>query len=501
MTFTPTPEQTAIVSAGTSSRRNLLVSALAGAAKTSTLVLLAETLTSETILCLAFNKRIAEEMKERLPDNCTSMTLSSLGYRSWRSFISGRITVQSGKTYFMLKDWATANLEDADEITEFWESYEDISRAIATAKSIGYIPEAFAHPLFRSLRTDEEFLDSIEFIPNEIQTACIREILIDTIKRGMRGFIDYDDMLYLPTLCRSCTFPQFATVMIDEAQDLSPLNHHMLSRIVRRNAKDTGVVTNSRLIAVGDHCQSIYGFRGAAHDSMESMAPYFSMDEYALTTSFRCPKAVVREAQWRAPAMQYPAWAIEGEVKSLVSWDATSLATSPVILCRNNAPLISLAFKFIRDGRYPQIVGNDLAASFQKILKKLGGAHMTQGEALASVELWYIAAEKKTKNLARINDIKACLLVFLEDAETLGDAQARVETIFNSSGPIKLMTGHKSKGLEFPHIYILDQHLIRMSVDGEPNLQERNLMYVMQTRAQETLTYITSDGWPTEEAS
>ena len=40
--FTPTPEQRAIVEAGVNLPDNLLVSALAGAAKTSTLELLAE---------------------------------------------------------------------------------------------------------------------------------------------------------------------------------------------------------------------------------------------------------------------------------------------------------------------------------------------------------------------------------------------------------------------------------------------------------------------------
>ncbi|MCL5460465.1 ATP-binding domain-containing protein, partial [Loigolactobacillus coryniformis] len=52
------------------------------------------------------------------------------------------------------------------------------------------------------------------------------------------------------------------------------------------------------------------------------------------------------------------------------------------------------------------------------------------------------------------------------------------------SGPIQLMTGHKSKGLEFDNVFILDKQLLRE--EG----QDKNLLYVMQTRAKETLTYI-----------
>jgi len=53
------------------------------------------------------------------------------------------------------------------------------------------------------------------------------------------------------------------------------------------------------------------------------------------------------------------------------------------------------------------------------------------------------------------------------------------------------MTGHRSKGLEFPHVYFLDEHLINPERDPQAN----NLRYVIATRAQETLTYIKSDDY------
>jgi len=64
-----------------------------------------------------------------------------------------------------------------------------------------------------------------------------------------------------------------------------------------------------------------------------------------------------------------------------------------------------------------------------------------------------------------------------------------------ATGPIKMMTGHKSKGLEFPAVFILDRHLLRILDDGEGSSknQDRNLLYVMQTRAQKVLTYITTE--------
>jgi ATP-dependent exoDNAse (exonuclease V) beta subunit len=49
------------------------------------------------------------------------------------------------------------------------------------------------------------------------------------------------------------------------------------------------------------------------------------------------------------------------------------------------------------------------------------------------------------------------------------------------------MTGHGAKGLEFDHVYFLDQGLVGKE-DQEPNLR-----YVICTRAKETLTYIRSE--------
>ena len=87
-------------------------------------------------------------------------------------------------------------------------------------------------------------------------------------------------------------------------------------------------------------------------------------------------------------------------------------------------------------------------------------------------------------NLLPKKDQAECLMLFAEQGQELGDAIAYAEHIFASQGPIMLMTGHKSKGLEFNNVFILDQHLIRD--EG----QDRNLRYVMQTRTKDTLTYI-----------
>jgi ATP-dependent exoDNAse (exonuclease V) beta subunit len=85
------------------------------------------------------------------------------------------------------------------------------------------------------------------------------------------------------------------------------------------------------------------------------------------------------------------------------------------------------------------------------------------------------------------------LRIFAAQGETLGDALAYAEHLFNSQGSIQLMTGHKSKGLEFDTVFILDRDLIRLD-EG----QEKNLLYVCQTRAKDSLFYVSSDNFHDE---
>src|SRR5690606_15559153 len=96
--LTPTEEQLAIIEAATKTEDNLIISALAGAAKTSTLVMVAEAVKSP-MLCLAFNRRIADEMRQRLPSHCEAMTLNSLGHRVWGRSIGRRLVVNTRKNY------------------------------------------------------------------------------------------------------------------------------------------------------------------------------------------------------------------------------------------------------------------------------------------------------------------------------------------------------------------------------------------------------------------
>jgi DNA helicase-2/ATP-dependent DNA helicase PcrA len=482
-TFPPTPEQSAIIAAVQGSRDNLIIEALAGAAKTSTLLLIAEAIPSEEVLAIAFNKKIATELSERMPPNVTCKTLNSLGHSAWGKYVGKRLFLDTGKSNRILQE-VIAELSPTDK-TEAFESYKDILNVVDFGASCGYVPDKV--PTVKGIYNDEEFFAHIEenpkfgFALSRLEKHIVALVTQRRISEALRAKIDFADQILMSTLWPA-RFDSYHTVMVDEAQDLSLLNHLMVKKVVQRQ----------RLIAVGDRFQAIYGFRGAHEDSMDKLRETFSMTPLALTISFRCPRAVAEHVRWRAPSIQSPEWAKDGGIRHLGEWSADTLEDSAAVICRNNAPILRTAMRLIRAGRKPQVLGNDITKGIVKDLKKLASPMTPQAEAFTLLDAFAAKLRLKYKNAAYIEDKILCLQYFIESQPTLGLAIVAAEQIMAATGPIQLMTGHKSKGLEFEHVYFLDEFLINPERGGE---QENNLRYVICTRSKDTLTYVVSDGW------
>lgn len=478
--MTPTPEQEAIIEAARTTSDNLLINALAGAAKTTTLELITKALPDTISLCLAFNKKIAVEMERRLPGHVQSRTMNALGHRIWAQACSKRLVLNTRKSYEILK--GIVDGLKRSEKSEAYESFSDILKLIGQAKLAGYVPEA--SPSGRRLIACDEFWS---YLDEDLESfrVLVDRALVESITQAYAGVIDFDDQIYMSTLFGG-TFPRFPLVLVDEAQDLSALNHAMLEKLV-----------TSRLIAVGDPWQSIYAFRGALTSSMATLSRRFNMKEMNLSISFRCPKAIVKRAQFRAPHMQAAAWAIEGSIHAPDQWDHSLITDGAAVICRNNAPLFRLAFRLIRAGRGVTVVGSDIGPSLIKALKKLGPEDMNYAQTEAAIDSWQTESLRKAKGKATVADKAECFRVFLDVGGNLAGAIAYAESIFKSAGPIQLLSGHKSKGLEWDNVFHLDPDRIPSpyALTDEDREQELNIRYVIETRAKQSLTLISTEGY------
>lgn len=473
--FKPTEEQAAIVEAARSSDRNLLVGALAGAAKTSTLELIAAALPDTEILALAFNKKMALEMQERMPSNVKAMTLNALGHRTWMDATGRRLKINASKTYEIASE--LIKTRSSAEQSALWETFGETIRIIDFGKACGYIPSGHFDQA-KALMRDHDFFGHLEQKLSDAEMDLIREVTLTSLQMAMKGECDFNDQILMPTIFHGA-FPRYPLILVDEAQDLSALNHATLRKLVGKR----------RLIAVGDPCQAIYGFRGAHEESMSLLREEFDMKELPLTISFRCPQEIVKHVRWRAPQMRWPEWAKPGAVRVLTTWTSDVPESDAVIICRNNAPLFGIAIKLLKTGRSCELHGKDVVTSITKIMRKFGGHDLPQHTVLEKIDAWLETEKEKSKQRAhgRLEDRAECMKVFALEGNTLGEALAYAQHLSQLRSPLKLMTGHGAKGLEFDNVYFLDQHLI-----GKDE-QEPNLRYVIATRARDTLTYIRSE--------
>lgn len=466
--ITPTAEQAAIVDLVRETSDNLQVNALAGTGKTSTLELIQSASRDKPVLCLAFNKKISEEMSKRFPSTTTVRTFNSLGHRIWsktynanlnpkktQEFVSGLIAESSG-----------------DDRREISKAYWDIVSGVGYAKSIGYVPEG-KYPGAKRLASREAFHASLEEAPSSFIAEIIDDILLRSIKASFAGAIDYNDQVYMPALFGG-TFPRFPLILVDEAQDLSPVNHAMLDKLV-----------HNRVCAVGDPWQSIYSFRGALIGGMSMLQRKFEMTEADLTVSFRCPQAIVESVRWHVPSFK---WIKPGGlVGDLRNPTLSSFADNSAIICRNNAPLFHLAFQLLGAGRGVSVAGSEIGPKLIGILKKIGDDRDSKAELMAKIEAWLQEKLSKAQTGQKsILDMAACMKLFAGFGSTLASAIAHAEHLFKQQGTIKLLTGHKAKGLEWDTVHFLDDFLVGTSE------QELNLNYVISTRAKAALYRVNS---------
>ena len=287
----PTVEQDSILHFVQGCDANLQINALAGTGKTATLKMIDQAIGHDPILYLVFNKRNADEAKDSDEFHSTTkiQTLNGCGHGIWQC-AQGKLTLNPKKTMEQFRehiaDWSK---HDAGEA---WGEWQNVRQGIELAKALGYIP-GDKFPNARRLCDWDTLSLALDEPPSPLAKDLIDALLVKSIKTAYRGYIDYNDQIYMPALFGG-TFPRFQLVMVDEAQDLSPVNHAMVDKLAK-----------GRLISVGDPWQSIYGFRGAQQQGMDRLRERFAMSVSDLSVSFRCPEAVVRSVHWRVPHFKW----------------------------------------------------------------------------------------------------------------------------------------------------------------------------------------------------
>lgn len=513
---TLTPEQLAIITHCRDTSLPLIIDAKAGSGKTSTLLEVLPHLRGTTTL-QAFNKAISEEIKtkaSRLPFevqlNLDIRTVHSHGLAAVSKAASGRKPqVSDGKCSFILKDLMKAELYPDDPL---FQHTSKITQLVGLAKSSGFglkspyedFPEinddAAWDALAEHFGTLDDLVEDDDLYLDAIRLA--KQVLRLSNQRLHQ--LDFDDMIYLPLL-HNLPLATYDNVLLDEAQDINATRREMAFRSLK---------PGGRLIAVGDPNQAIYGFTGASATSLEDIRRRSNAEVLTLSICWRCDAEIIKSAQQQVPGIQARPGAPAGEVGT-ITWDESSswLDSVPLgsaILCRLNKPNVAVALSLLRRGKPARIEGRDIGERLLSHVKKAEPryAFVSMSEIIASLDVY--AEEQERILLSRQRESAAAMLRDEVEAAQLlcervieqakGDSFTALEqliaSLFQNDVPrsqfITLSSIHKSKGREWPTVYILghDDYLpfhLAQKRGGWQLEQEYNLEYVAKTRAQNVL--------------
>lgn len=280
----------------------------------------------------------------------------------------------------------------------------------------------------------------------------------------------------------------FHTILLDEAQDTSPVTLHYLLK------------QSARLIMVGDPHQSIFGFRGAVN-AMERVQ---ADETLHLTRSFRFGSGIADIANMLLGRLKGESRLLvgAGEPQETRFWVDQSRPFA--VLSRTNAAIFEEAVARRRDPRPFHFVGGVRSLRFDKI----EDAHWLWRKQAGKVRDPYLRSFSSFDELRQLGEdtedaeLRLLAKVVLKHGYKIPELVAEIEAKHRDELPeggfrafegIVFGTAHKSKGLEFPQVILTGDFAPLIDDAGKPigpgeiADEDVHLYYVAVTRAKEAI--------------
>lgn len=351
---------------------------------------------------------------------------------------------------------------------------------------------------------------------------------------------DHDDTLWYAAI-QDVKWPKYDVVLADEVQDFNRCQMLMLQKLGEAGA---------RVVAVGDPNQSLYMFRGADANAFANIQNVVSQSQrggadHSLPTNYRSGKNIIEYVNQNTRVNNLQAGRDhEGSVTEGIDYDSAidsmrqewgngrKLTQQTAMIARTNKPLVNSALDLMKSGMDFVIIGRDFSQELTQHVEKVIGHGRRQNnhriDDLAAVLVQYEQdlAQKwagkisKAAQLQEIKDTTEALSSVLDHLANMGyrDDELRMrvpdavtfvrylrqrfgglnlDTVqgaqeFAKKDPksfVTLTTAHRSKGLEFDRVFILEPDLFPHPKAKTPEElgQEENAYYVALTRAMNEL--------------
>ena len=501
-----TAQQTAFIDALRSTGANLALVARAGCGKTTTILeavdeYVAANPTAEITICCFNNgvkKEIAAKLVKRGHDDWKKVqasTTHAMGFGLVKFAFCPRSKSQDD----FVDDKKVFKLINAKNDPVYSEYGVQIAKLVSLAKGEGFgffgdvqIGDAGAWYAMAAHYDVNDFEDTSDMdrVIEAAQTVY-RESLAQT------DVVDFNDMILFPLVKNLRVKFQRDLIFVDEAQDTSRARRALIKKFVEHNG---------RIVVVGDDRQAIMGFAGASADALTEFRDDLRATVLPLNVTWRCPKAVVREAQKLVPDITAADNAPEGEVLRVAGLDLVGeFLPTDAILCRNVAPLVETAYALIRRGVACKVEGREIGTG---LLRMVDRWQRIVGIAGFLSKLEDYEARECQKAVAKGLDVKVeeikdrcetlrhiCRAVQDKGLNDLNDVRAFINAMFadDVAGVLTLCTYHRSKGREWQRVMLLEHSKRCPSAYAKQEWQlrqEQNLAYVAITRAMQTLVFV-----------
>lgn len=469
--------------------QHLIIQASAGSGKTTTGAAMFRrvpiSFNGKRVKCLAvsFTKNSAKDLGKKLPRRVVSSTVHSMGYKSCRNaFGRGMEVVENSndKTYLILSTYLDNPKQNRPYMA-------------VLAKIVSYVKNTLGDGSAANIDSLLDFYD-VDVVKTPQLYADVQYVLAQAKK--MTKLIDYDDMVWLPIVLK-LPCDKYDLIFLDEAQDTNMSGLTLIEKHMH---------VGTKLVAVGDPFQAIYGFRGAGTNSMEVIKKTLdNCPTYGLPISYRSPKSGVRLINQHFPEIPYEAApnAIEGEIHEK-SMDAALVDAKDgdLFICRMNAPLVAPCFSLIARGQKAVIYGRDIGKGLISLIMKMEASDSDDlDHKLVSYREYErqrllddnreMAAQELSDKVKTIQSIIS--FVAMTEIVEVDAVIDQINAIFTDKADgVTFGTIHSVKGLEADHTYIISPDLMphpKASQDWELD-QEYNMEYVAYTRHKQSITFV-----------
>ena len=256
---------------------------------------------------------------------------------------------------------------------------------------------------------------------------------------------------------------------------------------------------------VADHiltANSVYLFKGADSDSMQNIITRFDAEVMPLPICYRCPDAVIEEAQKINPLLEKPEPNKKGKgVVESITKDVfrEQVEEGDYVLCRTTAPLIKECLRLLPT-MYCYVKGREIGDGLNNLIKNIIGKNDLSLEVFEQqMEMYYSNQLQRLKNkkeqLSMLEDQIDSIRALIPKCDTVNDLVNLIDELIPANeeqGGVVFMTAHKSKGLEGKNIYLLRRDLIphKRAVHPWQIKQETHLLFVAITRAEHSFRYV-----------